>query len=125
MRKVCRLALHEESIATCAAQYFWLYLQVPLTKLIRRKERLDSLSARNGFFTKLINAAVRRLDSLSEKCLPTSFLYARDLTFVSQFTEANSADTVFSQYRMRTAADIASSIFSCGEFLFALLFDFH
>ena len=66
-----------------------------------------------------------RLASLSVHSLPACFLNTRDLTFVSQLTEAYSADAVFSQYGMGTAADFAAAVFSCGEFLFALLFDFH
>ena len=57
--------------------------------------------------------------------LPRSFFNTRDLTFVSQFTEADTADTVFSQVCMWTSTDSAAAVFSCGEFLFALLFDFH
>src|SRR5699024_1890344 len=57
--------------------------------------------------------------------LPACFLHTRDLSCVGQFTEANSADAVFSQVSMLTSADSAAVIFSGREFLFALLFDFH
>ena len=57
--------------------------------------------------------------------LPAGFLNSRDLSFVCQFTEADTADSIFSQIRMRTSADSAAAIFSCGEFRLALLFDFH
>lgn len=57
--------------------------------------------------------------------LPACFSYAWDLSFVCQFTEANTADTIFSQICMWTSTDSATAVFSCREFLFALLFDFH
>ena len=57
--------------------------------------------------------------------LPAGFLYAGNLSLISQFAEADSADTIFSEVCMRTAADPAAVIFSCGELLLALLFDFH
>ena len=40
-------------------------------------------------------------------------------------TETNTADTIFSQICMWTSTDSATAVFSCREFLFALLFDFH
>ena len=58
-------------------------------------------------------------------CLPAGFLYARDLAFVCQLTEADSANSIFSQVCMRTTADSAAIILSGGEFLLTLLFDFH
>ena len=65
------------------------------------------------------------LHSLSAFGLPTCFFNTGDLSFVCQFTEADTADSIFSQIRMRTSADSAAAIFSCGEFRLALLFDFH
>ena len=58
-------------------------------------------------------------------CLPAGFLYARDLAFVCQLTEADSANSIFSQVCVRTTADSAAVILSGGEFLLTLLFDFH
>ena len=57
--------------------------------------------------------------------LPACLLYARDLAFVSELTEADTANAIFSQICMWTSTDSAAAVFSCGEFLFALLFDFH
>ena len=56
---------------------------------------------------------------------PAGLLDTGDLAFVGQFTEADTADAVFSQIRVRTAADTAAGIFSCGELRRALLFNLH
>ena len=56
------------------------------------------------------------------KILPRSFLYARDLALVSQFTEADTADTVLAEISMGASADLAAIVFSCGELLLLLLF---
>lgn len=59
------------------------------------------------------------------KFLPGSFADAGDLALIRQLTEADTADAVFSQICMRTAADSAAVIFSCGELCRTLLFDLH
>ena len=44
------------------------------------------------------------------------FLNARNLTLMCQMSEANTANAVFSQIRMRSAAELAAGVSSCGEF---------
>jgi len=44
--------------------------------------------------------------------LPTSLLHARDLTFASKFSEADTADTIFAKISVRTAADFTSVVAS-------------
>ena len=65
------------------------------------------------------------LHSLSAFGLPTCFFNTGDLSFVCQFTEADTADSIFSQISVRTSADPAAAVLSCREFRLALLFDFH
>ena len=57
--------------------------------------------------------------------LPAGFLHTGNLAFVSQFTETNTANTVMSEIRMRTTADLASVVSSCGELGRSLLLKFH
>jgi hypothetical protein len=54
-------------------------------------------------------------------CLPRSLLHTGDLTLVCQFTEADTADAVFTHVSVRTAADLASVVFSGRELLLLLL----
>ena len=53
--------------------------------------------------------------------LPARFSYARDLALVSEFAEADTADAVFTKVSMRSAADLAACVLSCGELLLSLL----
>ena len=86
-----------------------------------------SLRSKNGLLTRLSLRSVKevllaRLENTSPSSknglalgsteprqvafgLPTCFLNTRDLSFVCQFTEADTADSIFSQIRMRTSAD--------------------
>ena len=57
--------------------------------------------------------------------LPAGFLYAGNLTFVSKLAEADTADAEFAKVTVRSAANFASCVFSCGEFLRFLLFELH
>ena len=57
--------------------------------------------------------------------LPGSLLYARNLTLVSEITEANAADTELTEIRMRASADLAAIVSSGGELLIFLLFQNH
>jgi len=57
--------------------------------------------------------------------LPACFLYARDFSSISAFTEANTANSIFTKITMRSTANLATVIFSCRIFLFSLLFENH
>jgi hypothetical protein len=57
--------------------------------------------------------------------LPAGFLNAGDLALVRKLSEADTADTVFTEISVRAAADLASVVFSRGEFLTLLLLVFH
>ena len=53
--------------------------------------------------------------------LPACLSYAGNLSLVSEFTEADTADTVFAEVSVRSAADLATVVLSGGELLFLLL----
>ena len=53
--------------------------------------------------------------------LPAGFLDAGDLSLVGKLAEANTADTVFTEISVRTAADLASVVLTGGELLTLLL----
>ena len=57
--------------------------------------------------------------------LPGSFLHAGNLTLVSQLSEADTADAVVAQVRMRTTADLAAGVSTSGVLGLSLLFHFH
>lgn len=57
------------------------------------------------------------LSCLFPPCLPASLFHTRDLAFVSQFTEADTADAVFFQYGVRTSASLTASVLANFEFL--------
>ena len=57
--------------------------------------------------------------------LPGSLLNAGDLTLVSQLAEADTADTVFTEVSMRSAADLASVVSTAGELGLSLLLENH
>ena len=57
--------------------------------------------------------------------LPAGFFDARDLALVSELSEADSADAVFSEVSMWSSADLASVICSRRELCRTLLLDFH
>ena len=50
--------------------------------------------------------------------LPACFSYAGDLALVGKFSEADTANTVFSQISMRTTADFAAIILSAQQQMF-------
>ena len=57
-----------------------------------------------------------KINSFSYKkrpILPACFSYARDLTFVSQFSKAYTANTKLSKVSMRSAANLTSCISLC------------
>ena len=58
-------------------------------------------------------------------CLPAGFLYARDLAFVCQLSETDTADAEFAKIGVGSATDLASVICSSGEFGCLLLFIDH
>ena len=89
--------------------------------------QLSSAAACGPASLRFVNGVRTRLErtSPSAHSLPASLLYSRDLALVSELTEADTADAVFSQICMRTAADSAAVIFSCGELCRTLLFDLH
>ena len=53
--------------------------------------------------------------------LPRRFSDSRDLTFVCELSEADTANTVFTEVSVRSAADFAAVVFSCGILLLSLL----
>ena len=56
--------------------------------------------------------------------LPACFFYAGNLAFVSKIAEAYTANAVFAQISVRSAADFATVVFAGGEFrFFAPFFD--
>jgi len=57
--------------------------------------------------------------------LPACLSYAGDFTLVSKFSEADTANSVLTKISMRSSADLASGVFSCGELLLSLLLDDH
>ena len=57
--------------------------------------------------------------------LPGSFLHTGNLALVGQFTEANTADAIFSQISMRPTADFTAVIMSGAELRRSLLFVNH
>jgi hypothetical protein len=57
--------------------------------------------------------------------LPACFSDSRDLTLVSEFSEADTANTIFSEISMRASADFAAVILSDLELLRAGLPDLH
>ena len=57
--------------------------------------------------------------------LPRSLLYARDLAFVCELAEADTAYSEFTEISMGTTADLASVVFSGREFLCLLLLKNH
>ena len=57
--------------------------------------------------------------------LPACLADAGDLTLVGQFSEANTAQAILAQYRVRTAAQTATGVSAGGEFGLSLLFEFH
>jgi hypothetical protein len=57
--------------------------------------------------------------------LPACFSDSRDLTLVSEFSEADTANTIFSEISMRASADFAAVILSHLELLRAGLPDLH
>ena len=59
------------------------------------------------------------------RLLPASLLYAGNLTLVSQISEAYTANTVFTEYSVRTTADAASGVGSGGKFSRFLLLIYH
>ena len=65
-----------------------------------------------------------RLTMHGGKFLPAGFADAGDLALVRQLTEADTADAVLFQYGVRSSADLASGICTCGKLRFSLLFYF-
>jgi hypothetical protein len=59
--------------------------------------------------------------SAGQRVLPGRLSDSRDLAFISQVTEADSADSVIPQVSVRTAADLAAVVASGGELGFSLL----
>ena len=53
--------------------------------------------------------------------LPARFSDARDLALVGEFTEADTANTVFAKVGVRSAANLAARVFSRGILLLFLL----
>ena len=67
-------------------------------------------------------ALYNRLNRLD---LPGSLANARDLTLVSQLTEADTADTEITQVSVRTAADLAAVVLTSRELRSLLLLEYH
>jgi len=57
--------------------------------------------------------------------LPGSLFHTRNCALVCKLTQADTADTVFTEISVRTAADLTSVIFSCRIFLSFLLLEDH
>ena len=57
--------------------------------------------------------------------LPAGFLNAGDLTLVSKLAEADTANAEFAEIAVRSTTNLAAVVFSCGEFLLLLLFEYH
>jgi len=53
--------------------------------------------------------------------LPGCLSHAGNLTLVSEFTEADTADTVLAEISMGATADLATVVFACGILLCLLL----
>ena len=68
---------------------------------------------------------VGRPELFRSDLLPARFSDSRDLALVSEFTETDTANTVFAEVSVRSAANLAASVFSCGELLFSLLLQNH
>ena len=87
-----------------------------------RSTKLDIVSLR--FANDLALSSNFASGSFSLSCFrsPAGLLDTGDLSLVCQFTEADSANSVFSQHRMGTSADIAAGVSSGRELRFALLF---
>ena len=63
--------------------------------------------------------------NMTEKDLPRGLLHAGDLAFVSQLTEADTADAVVAQIGVGTAADLAAVVAAAGELRLSLLLQNH
>ncbi|MPM32786.1 hypothetical protein SDC9_79352 [bioreactor metagenome] len=59
----------------------------------------------------------------SNPVLPAGLLDARNLTLVSQFPEADTADAVLAQIRMRSSADFAAVVGAGGKLGLPLLLE--
>ena len=57
--------------------------------------------------------------------LPAGFSYAGNFAFVSEFTEANTANTESAEVGMGSTADFATIVVTSREFLFSLLLENH
>jgi hypothetical protein len=74
--------------------------------------------------TRLERFMMRAFGSYQTK-LPAGFLNAGDLTLVSKLAEADTANAEFAEIAVRSTTNLAAVVFSCGEFLFSLLLNFH
>ena len=57
--------------------------------------------------------------------LPACFLYAGNLSLVSELAEADTADSVLTKVAVRASANLAAVVFSGGELLLCLLLKNH
>ena len=64
---------------------------------------------------------IKFLPGTPDNFLPGSLLYARDFALVSEFTEADTADTVLAEISVGATADLAAGVFTGGILLRLLL----
>ena len=80
---------------------------------------------KGNIFTKL-SILIPGLGNLVGKQIIKGIMYiAIEAAFVCQFTEANTANSIFFQYRVGSAANSATCISSCRELRRSLLLNFH
>ena len=71
------------------------------------------------------DSSQRRRNSPRSFFLPACLSNAGDLALVSKLSEADTADTVLTHIRMRTAAELAAGVLSGGILLLFLLLKYH
>ena len=72
-----------------------------------------------------LNPAFHHSTFVVRHSLEACLAYAGDLSLIGKFAEADTADAVIAEIRMRTTADLAAVVSASGEFSRSLLFKDH